>query len=303
MLANIGCVLVTFNRLGKLKNALKSYDEQCLKPQYLIVVDNASTDGTGEYLKAWQKGVCEYERIVITLYRNMGGSGGFYAGEELAISKKADWIMVADDDAYLANNYIECVENYINAHDNSSLSIVCGAVRQQNSVFNEHRSIWKSKYNLNFVKKVPREWFSKKEFEFDFTSYVGPVINKQKLQKVGLVNKDFFIWQDDHEHAFRLHKVGKLICLPETYILHDADTEHFDLSWKTYYGYRNKITLIKEFGLLSYMVVVSVFTVKTLLCPIKGRTLTEVKLRLTSIKDGVLGNLGIHKIYKPGWKP
>jgi GT2 family glycosyltransferase len=303
MLANIGCVLVTFNRLEKLKVALESYDEQSLKPQYLIVVDNASTDGTAKYLKDWQTATCEYERIVIALDSNIGGSGGFYAGEELAITKKADWIMVADDDAYLAKNYIEYIENYINNHNAPSLAIICGAVRQQNSVFNEHRSIWKSKYNLNFVKKVPEEWFNKKEFEFDFTSYVGPVMNKQKLLEVGLVNKDFFIWLDDYDHAYRLHKVGKLICLPETYIIHDADTAHFDLSWKAYYGFRNKLTLIKKFGFLSYIVVLGVFTLKTLLCPIKGRSLTEVKIRLAGLKDAVLGNLGIHKTYKPGWKP
>jgi GT2 family glycosyltransferase len=303
MLANIGCILVTFNRLEKLKIALKSYDEQNLKPQYLIVVDNASTDGTGKYLKNWQIAACEYERIVINLSSNSGGSGGFYAGEELAITKNADWIMVADDDAYLTKNYIEYIENYINNHKASYLSMVCGAVCQQDSVFNGHRSIWKSKYNLNFVKQVPKEWFNKKEFEIDSASYVGIVMNKQKLLEVGLVNKDFFIWHDDTDHVYRLYKVGKLICLPEINIIHDADSEHFDLSWKAYYGYRNRIMIVRKFGFLNYIVVLSVFTLKTLLCPIKGKSLTEVKLRLTSIKDAVLGNLGIHKTYKPGWRP
>jgi GT2 family glycosyltransferase len=44
---DIGVVLVTFNRLEKLKIALGSYDKQTVKPKYILVVDNKSTDGFG----------------------------------------------------------------------------------------------------------------------------------------------------------------------------------------------------------------------------------------------------------------
>ena len=47
----IGAVVVTFNRLSKLKLSLEKFEEQIHIPSYIIVVDNASTDGTSEYLK------------------------------------------------------------------------------------------------------------------------------------------------------------------------------------------------------------------------------------------------------------
>ena len=47
----IGCVIVTFNRLEKLKKALAAYDKQEVKPKYIVVVDNASTDGTNVFKK------------------------------------------------------------------------------------------------------------------------------------------------------------------------------------------------------------------------------------------------------------
>ena len=40
--------------LEKLKIALKSYEKQSFKPQYILVVNNNSTDGTLEYLKEWK---------------------------------------------------------------------------------------------------------------------------------------------------------------------------------------------------------------------------------------------------------
>ena len=64
MISNIGAVVVTFNRLEKLKKALESYEKQTLLPEYIIVVDNASKDGTKEYLERWKKGNSEYEKIV-----------------------------------------------------------------------------------------------------------------------------------------------------------------------------------------------------------------------------------------------
>ena len=42
----IAAVIVTYNRLTKLKKALASYEQQLHKPNYMVIVDNASTDGT-----------------------------------------------------------------------------------------------------------------------------------------------------------------------------------------------------------------------------------------------------------------
>ena len=47
----IGAVVVTYNRLDKLKKALESFEKQLYLPAYVIVADNASTDGTAQYLQ------------------------------------------------------------------------------------------------------------------------------------------------------------------------------------------------------------------------------------------------------------
>ena len=47
---NVAAVIVTYNRLEKLKNAIAAYENQLCKPTYIIVVNNASNDGTKEFL-------------------------------------------------------------------------------------------------------------------------------------------------------------------------------------------------------------------------------------------------------------
>ena len=46
-------VLVTYNRLECLKIALKRYENQILPPSHIFVINNASTDGTEEFLQQW----------------------------------------------------------------------------------------------------------------------------------------------------------------------------------------------------------------------------------------------------------
>ena len=62
--SDLGCVVVTFNRLDKLKKALQAYEVATVLPLYIIVVDNNSTDGTQEYLDSWEKNQTETQKIV-----------------------------------------------------------------------------------------------------------------------------------------------------------------------------------------------------------------------------------------------
>lgn len=55
MTSEIGCVLVTYNRIEKLKKTLECYLTQTVPPKYILVVNNCSTDGTGEYLCQWER--------------------------------------------------------------------------------------------------------------------------------------------------------------------------------------------------------------------------------------------------------
>ena len=97
---NLACVIVTYNRLNYLKKALDCYDQQTKMPNYLIIVDNHSTDGTSDYLDGWKKKRHGFKCIILHLPENIGGSGGFYSGCQKALELGVDYIWMADDDAY-----------------------------------------------------------------------------------------------------------------------------------------------------------------------------------------------------------
>ena len=71
-------VVVTYNRKDLLLEALQHLFNQTA-PLDILVVDNASTDGTKEALEPYMDSI-QY----LNTGKNMGGAGGFYTGTKWA---------------------------------------------------------------------------------------------------------------------------------------------------------------------------------------------------------------------------
>ncbi|MBG6223594.1 glycosyltransferase involved in cell wall biosynthesis [Arthrobacter sp. CAN_A2] len=88
-------VITTFNRAALLRELLDSIAALDPAPAAVVVVDNASTDATGDVLADVR---LPMPVIVERLPRNVGGSGGFAAGVARAVDEGADWLWLMDDD-------------------------------------------------------------------------------------------------------------------------------------------------------------------------------------------------------------
>lgn len=302
----IGVVIVTFNRVEKLKTTLKLFAEQSMLPSYVLVVNNASTDTTCKYLQEWKQLNDGFNKFVITTEHNSGGSGGFYIGLEAAEKLDSDWIWVSDDDAFPEQDAIENASLFLNNHcsDLNEISAISGQVINKGKIDIAHRKIMFRK-GLNVVEKfLPEEAYKQPFFELNCFSYVGTIINKRKLFEVGLTNKDYFLWWDDTEHSLRLSKVGKILCVPKIMIHHDVTNGTGEFTWKTYYGFRNMADLYRRhFPRICYEYFTFKLTCKTYVRDVLGKDKEENKAIRCSLRDCRNRRFGIHEIYKPGWKP
>jgi rhamnopyranosyl-N-acetylglucosaminyl-diphospho-decaprenol beta-1,3/1,4-galactofuranosyltransferase len=89
----IAAVVVTHDRLEMLQRLVKVLDSVPNLDE-VLVVDNASTDGTGE----WLAGLGGERVVSRTLDHNSGGAGGFHEGLGWAVRRGADLVWLMDDD-------------------------------------------------------------------------------------------------------------------------------------------------------------------------------------------------------------
>lgn len=301
----IGAVVVTYNRLDKLKKALESFEKQLYLPAYVIVADNANTDGTAQYLRQWQKEDAGFEKIILTMESNMGGSGGFYAGIKRAMEQEADWIWVSDDDAYLKDDALKQASDYLEEQpDLDKISAICGKVIKNGKMDINHGKYYYKKGIRICEASIPAEMYEKKEFEMGSFTYVGTIMNKKKLLEAGLPNKDYFIYWDDLEHGIRMRKAGKIIGVPGIVAYHDVGEEGSGINWKLYYSYRNMIdTYRKHFSGVCYDYFCLKIRVKIFLNHMTGHKKLELNILEEAFKNARQQKFGLHPVYRPGWKP
>ena len=301
---NFGAVIVTYNRIEHLEKSIRCYTAQTFRPSLIVVVNNCSTDKTADFLASWEKEDEGVEKCVITLPSNQGGSGGFYAGLEYIQKREdIDWIWVADDDAYPKLNSFENAKAFIDNHSDviEKTAAICGVCGYNGDISPIQRSLLKK--TVFGIQEFPIQetyYKGKEYFEINLYSFVGTIMKRVNLLNAGLPNKDFFIYQDDLEHAVRLGKTGKIYCVTNIEIEHkDNVAPSNETSWRDYYASRNLTYMYKEhfdkWSLFWRIFRRRAFALLTL-------NFSKIRLVNIGIRDGKSGNMGIHSIYKPGWK-
>ncbi|EPI40709.1 glycosyltransferase family 2 protein [Gardnerella vaginalis] len=249
---NVAAVVVTFNRLEKLKKVLASLRAQTRIPNQLIIVNNASTDGTDKYLEAYAHDFANsyadgsVKLTVVTLPENVGGAGGFSAGMRKGYELGADFVWIFDDDGYPQPQALEkLLEGFHTAVSElgpdvpyacSMVKFIDGSICEMNNpvpTWDWGRLIAKGFSNLVMVTSC---------------SFVSVLIPRWVMEKHGLPFKEYFIWFDDAEYTLRITRVCPGVQVLDSVIVHDMGANkgvNFTMideknAWKFAYGVRNQ---------------------------------------------------------------
>lgn len=296
----IDAVVVTYNRIEKLKKALDSFSNQTEKVGTLVVVNNASTDEKKEYLEQWKEKNEGYNKVIINLNENIGGSGGFGTGIDYLVEQGSNWIWVSDDDAYLDENAIKNVSNFLEKNKEENISAICGEVinKDKTIALNHRRILKKGKLLIKEIDSKEED-YKKESFDIDLATYVATIMSAKKIKEVGSTNKEFFLYYDDSDHTIRLRKAGRIICVPSIIANHDVNPSETSSSytWKTYYLLRNRLFFYKfnfeekYYKFEKILIWLRIF---------KQHKKAATRLIKTVLKDFDNNKLGMSEKYKPG---
>lgn len=241
-------VVVTYNRLDKLKNVLHCLETQTHLPELLVVVDNASTDGTKEYLESYRDSFGFADRVeldIVTLPQNVGGAGGFSAGMRRAYDLDADFAWIFDDDGYPEPDALEkLIDGYDAACQKmgpdvpfacSMVKFIDGTISEMNNPVTtwDWGRLMAQGLNVALVNRC---------------SFVSVLIPRWVMEDYGLPYKEYFIWFDDAEYTTRITKACPGIQVMDSIVLHDMGANkgvNYSMIdeknvWKFEYGARNE---------------------------------------------------------------
>lgn len=193
----ICAVIVTYNRLDFLKEALNSIKNQSLIVD-IIVVNNGSTDGTKEFLEAEKD-------IQVINQTNVGGAGGFFTGIKWAAENKYDLVWIMDDDVIPDKNCIkELYENYVWLAEikKEKVGFLCSKV-----INTEGESVNVPQIDSRPNKTGYPDWNKYLQdgiVKVTWATFVSVLIPTSVIYEVGLPLKELFIWGDDVEYTKRI---------------------------------------------------------------------------------------------------
>lgn len=297
----IAVIIVTYNRLELLKECIEACQKQTYLFEEICVVNNASTDGTTEYLQLLD----EKALTVINLNENMGGAFGFYKGAEYFINKEIDYLLFIDDDAILNADYIYQIVSRMESTDN--IVAYSGTVVTNNQIQFSHRKFMKNKKIFKSKASNIKNYQNEEYFDYDLFSFCGIIISTKIIRREGLPREDFFIWYDDTEYSIRIGKYGKIRNINAAILNHKTKTDNLSAdNWKQYYGFRNRIYIIKKYFSKKELIKFILKVLVTSLCwkvwgfifhNFKGKKIWELRKR--AIIDGLNENLGKNSYFLP----
>lgn len=184
-------IVVTFNRLELLKACLKSTFELDYPDYSVLLIDNASTDGTQDFVLSspyYQQKNFRYVR----LKDNIGGAGGFYEGVRLAMADTSEWLFLMDDDVVILPKALQHCLKY---------SHVSECIHGSKLTVEGERFLWSGYFStkLGLFSWFSDNYMSGKEFTFvNYGCFEGMFVKKSLVQKIGLPDARLFITLDDH---------------------------------------------------------------------------------------------------------
>ncbi|MCL6285261.1 glycosyltransferase [Ruegeria sp. 2012CJ41-6] len=253
-------LVVTYNRLDKLKVTLArllASDVDALSA--LVVVDNASTDGT----MAWLDGQTDPRLDVLRSQINRGGAGGFEWGMRHAMERyDPDWLMITDDDGRPEPDALTTFHRLdLSRWDALAAAVyfpsgeICEMNRPSRNPFWHWREFLGAARRGRNGFHIPHSAYEGDLRPIDVTSFVGFFVSRAAIARVGYPDGRLFIYGDDGIYTLGLSKAGGRIAFaPQIRFEHDFTTfagsglakgQRFNPLWKVYYHHRNLLLLYR----------------------------------------------------------
>jgi GT2 family glycosyltransferase len=237
-------VILNTNRRDDTLECLNSLSSSTYSNLSIMVLDNASTDGSVEAIQE----CCPSVQIVF-LADNNGYAGNNNVGIDMAWQQGAGWILVLNEDTILSP---DCIDLLVAAgesdpkvgivgpmvYHNDEPDVIQSAGGVMDSLWRTYHAGQNQKDQGQYDKVRPVEWITG----------CGLMIRRETIAEIGLIDERFFYYQEEIEWCLRARSSGwKILHVPQAKLWHKGVQREYSPSANvTYYKIRNRFLLIKK---------------------------------------------------------
>jgi GT2 family glycosyltransferase len=230
----------------------------------VIVVDNASSDGSVEIIKAKFPGV--------RLIENTENRGFAVANNQAIRIAKGRYILLLNSDTLVCDSAVEKTVRYADGHPEAAaigcqiwespdkVQMTCFRYPSLTNLFLRASGLAALfKYNGFFGREEMLLWGRNTEREVDIVSGMFMLVRNEAIREVGLMDETYFLYFEDTDWCYRFSKAGwKMLFWPGARVIHiDAGSKSTDQDGLRMFVQFQKSLLVffkKHYGELSYFI-------------------------------------------------
>jgi len=233
-------VVVTYNRKKLVKKTIDAIKNQSRKLDKIILIDNASSDGTHTELQTL--GYCTDKSIeYVRMNENSGGAGGFNEGMKRALEANAEWIWVMDDDVAPEH---DCLEQLLN------WTYISECIHPRKYYPDGTEMKWETWLDIYSGSQTylpcPSFRNGKQIFFTNVACFEGLLVSSRIVHTIGLPNQHYFIGHDDTLFGLKASFHTNVSVVSSAKINKLLQNNIQTPSWKDYYLTRNSFYLFKD---------------------------------------------------------
>jgi GT2 family glycosyltransferase len=283
---DVAVLIVNYNSGGMLARCLEALARQTLRDFQVVVVDNASTDGSADGIDA------RYPDVALV---RADGNLGFAAGNNLALGhvRGARWIALLNPDAFAEPDWLE---RFLTAALAESRFIFFGCrmlladtprvLDGTGDTYHVSGASWRRDHGIRAEDGVsePGEIFG--------PCAAAALYSRAALEEVGGFDESYFCYHEDVDLAFRLRLRGhRCWYVPDAVVHHvSSGITGRRSDFATYHGHRNLVwTYVKDMPWLLFWLFLPLHLALNILSIATGAPRGQLGVVLRAKRDALRG--------------
>ena len=259
---DVSLIIVSWNTRDVLRNCLRSVYEQAVQIVFeVIVIDNASSDGSSEMVRA------EFPQVV--LIENRENHGFASANNQGIAIANGRYVLLLNSDTIVLDHAIDKTVQFADAHPEASV-VGCRVLNADRTV--QHTCfMFPSLLNMVLSSTYLYKLFPKNKFfgrermlwwdrndvrQVDVVTGCFMLVRREVVEQVGLMDERFFVYGEETDWCYRFKQAGyKMVFMPHAEIVHFRGESSKHIAAKTILLKRgSRLLFIKKHkGCLAYV--------------------------------------------------